>query len=215
MRLAVTALIVAALALSLAMYSRLPARIPTHWNLAGEIDHDSPKAAGAFFVPVVMLVVAGIFAALPAISPRGWDIERKSRAYRAIVLGVLLFLLALHVQLLLAAMNISRSINAVIPLLVGALLVVLGNYLPKMRRNFFIGIRTPWTLADEDVWFRTHRFGGPVFVASGVALMAIGPFLRGAAAGYFLIAVVGAAALITVVYSYAIYRPPADKEVSS
>ena len=64
----------------------------------------------------------------------------------------------------------------------GALFVVLGNYMPKMRRNFFVGIRTPWTLADEDVWFRTHRLGGVLFVIGGVLLMVFGPFLHGRAA---------------------------------
>jgi uncharacterized membrane protein len=215
MRLAVAALIVAAVALSLALYPRLPARVPTHWNLAGQIDNDAPKAIGAFIAPAIMLVMAGIFAVLPAISPAGFDIERKSRAYRAILLAILLFLLAIHVQVLLAALNVSRPIDTVVPLITGALFVVLGNYLPKMRRNFFIGIRTPWTLADEDVWFRTHRFAGPIFVACGVLLMAVGPFLRGAATEYFLIAVAAVASLASVIYSYAIYRRPDKGGVSS
>ncbi len=208
MRLSVLALIIAAVALSVAVYSRLPARVPIHWNAAGEIDDYAPKAFGAFLVPVAMLALAGVFAALPAISPSGFDIERKSRAYRAIIFAILLFMLGIHVYLLLSAMNIAPSISAVIPILLGALFVILGNYLPKMRRNFFIGIRTPWTLADEDVWFRTHRLGGVLFVVCGVLVMVVGPFLHGRAESIFLPTVMGLAALISVIYSFVIYRRP-------
>jgi uncharacterized membrane protein len=208
MRLAVVALIIAAVALSIAVYSRLPASVPIHWNAAGEIDDYAPKAIGAFLLPAIMLALAGVFAALPAISPSGFDIERRSRAYRAILFASLLFMLGLHVYLLLSAMNVARSISAVVPLLLGALFVILGNYLPKMRRNFFIGIRTPWTLADEDVWFRTHRLGGVLFVVSGVLLMVVGPFLHGRAASIFLPALIGLVALFLVIYSFVIYRRP-------
>lgn len=208
MRLAVAALIIAAVALSLAVYSRLPASMPVHWNLAGEIDDYAPKAIGAFLLPAIMLALAGVFAALPAISPSGFDIEQRSRAYRAILLAILLFMLGIHVHLLLSAMNMAPSISDVVPLLIGALFVIFGNYLPKMRRNFFIGIRTPWTLADEDVWFRTHRLGGVVFIVCGVLLMAVGPFLSGSAASIFLPALIGLAALVMVIYSFVIYRRP-------
>jgi uncharacterized membrane protein len=208
MRLAVIALIVAAVALSAGVYSRLPANVPTHWNAAGEADGYKPKAVGAFLLPACMLFLAGVFAALPAISPSGFDIERRSRAYRAILLAILVFMLGLHVYALLSAMNMARSNAAVVPLLVGALFVVLGNYLPKMPRNFFVGIRTPWTLADEDVWFRTHRLGGVLFVITGVLLMAVTPFLGGKVKSGFLPGLVVLVALVLVVYSFAIYRRP-------
>jgi uncharacterized membrane protein len=208
MRLAVIALIVAAVALSAGVYSRLPANVPTHWNAAGEANDYAPKAIGAFLLPAIMLVLAGVYAALPAISPSGFDIEQRSRAYRAILLVILVFMLGIHVFSLLSAMNMSRSFAAVVPLLVGALFIGLGNYLPKMPRNFFIGIRTPWTLADKDVWFRTHRLGGVLFVASGVLLMAATPFLNGRVQSVFFPGLVVLLALVLVIYSFAIYRRP-------
>lgn len=208
MKLAVVALVIAAVALSLAVYSRLPAIMPTHWNAAGKIDDYSPKALGAFALPAMMLALAGLFVALPALSPKGFDIEQRSRAYRAILLILLLFMLGLHVFLLLSAMNMAPSISTSVSLLLGALFVMLGNYLPKLRRNFYIGIRTPWTLADEDVWFRTHRLGGVVFVVSGALLMVVGPFLHGRAATIFLPALIGLAVVVLVIYSFVIYRRP-------
>jgi uncharacterized membrane protein len=215
MKLAVIALVVVAVALSLAVYSRLPAAVPVHWNTAGQIDNYVSRAVGAFLLPGIMLILGGVFAVLPAISPSGFDIERKSRPYTATVTAVLLFLLGVHVYILLAALNMARSITTFVPILVGALFIVIGNYLPKMRRNFFVGIRTPWTLADEDVWFRTHRLGGILFVMCGALLMAAGPFFRGRAMEALLITTLIVVAVVPVVYSFAIYRRPRDKEEMS
>jgi len=212
MKVAVIVLVVDAVALSFTVYSRLPAMVPIHWNAAGQIDNYAPRAVGAFVFPAIMLLLGGLFAALPAISPSGFGIERKSRAYAAIVSAVLLFLLAVHVYVLLAALNVARSITTFLPILIGALFIVIGNYLPKMRRNFFVGIRTPWTLADEDVWFRTHRLGGILFVICGALLMAAGPFLPGRSMQALLITTVVIVALVTVVYSFAIYRRTDDKK---
>jgi uncharacterized membrane protein len=86
---------------------------------------------------------------------------------------------------------------------VGLLLIVLGNYMGKLRKNFFVGIRTPWTLASDDVWERTHRMGGRVFVLAGLASVVAA--LAGAAPGTMLY-VLAAAAIVTVAYSYLIYR---------
>lgn len=208
MRVAAAALIVSAFALSIGVYSHLPALVPVHWNAAGEIDRYSSRAFGAFMAPAVMIVLAALFAALPAISPKGFDIERSSRAYAAIVFSVLLLLFGLHAFVLLVALGLARSITTVIALLLGAVLIIVGNYLPKIRRNFFVGIRTPWALADEDVWYRTHRLAGVLLVIGGALLMAIGPFLPARALETLILSTVIATVLIAVIYSFAIYRRP-------
>jgi uncharacterized membrane protein len=208
-KLAVVALIVAAVALSIASYSHLPERVPIHWNWTGQADNYGSREVGVSMMPATMIVLAGLFAILPAISPSGFDIERRSRAYRGICLAVLLLMLGIHVHLLLSMMNVARKLSgAYIPLFVGAVLVIVGNYLPKMPRNFFVGIRTPWTLADEDVWFRTHRLGGVVVVICGVLLMVVGPFVAGGPAEFLTPGLIAAAALLLVIYSFVIYRRP-------
>jgi len=208
MRVAAAVLIVSAFALSIGVYSHLPALVPVHWNGAGEIDRYSSRPFGAFILPAIMIVLAGMFAALPAISPKGFDIEANSRAYAAIVFSILLLMFGLHVFVLLAALRVVHSITSVIPLLIGPVLIIVGNYLPKIRRNFFVGIRTPWTLADEDVWYRTHRIGGVLLVATGALLMVIGPFLPARALEIFILSTLIGTALISVIYSLAIYRRP-------
>ena len=205
MKTTAVALIVAAFALSLAVYPLLPESMPVHWNLHGSADGFEPKVFGAFTMPVMMIVLALVFALLPRISPRGYEIDARSRAFRAITLSSVGLMLAIHAVVLLSAAGMNIAIPRALPVLLGALFAIVGNYLGKLGRNFFIGIRTPWTLADDDVWFRTHRFGGKLFVVAGIISMfgCLPAADRGLA---FVIGVVIAAALVSIVYSYVIYR---------
>ena len=109
---------------------------------------------------------------------------------------------------LLAASGRHVPLLVVAQLLMGGLFIVLGNYSGKVRRNYFIGIRTPWTLASEEVWSRTHRFGGWVFVIAGIALVALAwaPATTPAEFPLTLLGVTGVAAVVVVVYSYFVYR---------
>ena len=200
------ALVFVAFLLPAVVYDRLPQQIPSHFNARGEVDGYTAKPWGAFLMPLVMTGVVALFAALPRISPRGYEIDPRSRAFSAFLLATLAVLLVVHITTLLVALGYAVPTNALMPLFLGGMFVALGNYLTKVPRNFFIGIRTPWTLADEDVWFRTHRLGGRTFVSAGLLLMAIGPFLHGNAAPVFVGVVIAAAAGIPLVYSYVTYR---------
>lgn len=204
MRFVSLAMFLIAVTLSLVFYPALPDPMPTHWNISGEVDGWSPKLLGAFLMPLVMAGVVALFAVLPRISPKGFPLDAQSRGYRAIELATVAFSLAIHLVILLAARGTRIDMTVIVPMLVGALFVVLGNYMTKMPRNFFIGIRTPWTLADEDVWYRTHRLGGRVFVAAGLALMVV-PFTGEAQHAVFTTIAI-AAAFIPIVYSYVIYK---------
>jgi uncharacterized membrane protein len=208
------ALIIAAIALSLAVWRRLPAHIAVHWTTAGQVDTYAPRAVGASIVPLVMAVVALAFTVFPALSPRGFGLDPRARGYKAIAVAIMLFLSALHGFIIFTALRIAPSVTTVMPILLGGLLIVLGNYLPKVPRNFFVGIRTPWTIADPDVWYRTHRVGGIVFMLSGVLLMAVGPLLTGAAMDALMIAVIAVAALTSLIYSFAIYRKSHQGDIS-
>lgn len=200
------ALVILAFLLGAVLYDRLPDPMPTHFNLQGDIDGWTAKPWGVFLLPLVMAGVLLMFVALPRISPKGFEVDGRSRAYAAIVLATTAFLFVLHVTVLLISMGVGIPMAAVMPVLIGAMLAGLGNYLSKVPRNFFIGFRTPWTLADEDVWFRTHRLGGRTFVAAGLLLMLAGPFLSDTSALAFVPALIVAAAVIPVAYSYIAYR---------
>jgi uncharacterized membrane protein len=204
MKTAVMVMLAAAFALSAALYRRLPQTMPIHWNAQGVADNVAPRLIGAFLLPVVMIGVWLLFAALPRMSPRGFEVEADSRAFRSMLLSIMAFLLATHAVTLaatLGALNVAR----IAPLLAGAFFVVLGNYLGTVRRNFFIGIRTPWTLANEHVWFLTHRLAARVFVLAGMVILIATPLL-GEAMHRVLLPIIVAAALVPVVYSYVAYR---------
>lgn len=204
MRFVSLAMVLIAVTLSLVFYPTLPDPMPTHWNLSGEIDGWAPKPVGTFLMPLVMAGTAALFAAVPHISPQGFPVDEASRGFRAIGVATVAFVLCMHVVILLIATGTRINMTIIIPMLIGALFVVLGNYMTKMPRNFFVGIRTPWTLADEDVWYRTHRLGARVFVAAGLALMIV-PFAGEAQPTAFTVIAI-AAAFIPIVYSYVIYR---------
>lgn len=191
------------LALALALYNRLPDPVPTHFDAQGHANGFTPKPFGAFIGPLIIAALTFVMAALPAISPRGYRMEAFRRTYDVLataILGVVFFLLSVALW---SATHGPFKPDRLLLIGMGALLVVVGNFMGKLTRNFFIGIRTPWTLASEEVWFRTHRVGGWVFVATGVVLFA-GAF-AGAGPG-LLIGVTGAAAIAVTVYSYVIYR---------
>ena len=197
-------LCVAALALSAALYARLPDQIPTHFDVAGNPDRWSDRLPGAVMVPLIMLVLWGLLWILPKVSPKGWRMEPFLNVWNRIQVATLAFLLLVHVGILGHAVgwwgaNLSRLIVGGI----GLLFVTLGNYLGKTTRNFFLGIRTPWTLASDEVWRRTHRLGGWLMVAAGVAMVIMA--LVGVHEGV-LIGVIVVAALVPVVYSFFAYR---------
>jgi immunity protein, SdpI family len=196
-------LVGAAFLLSVVLYSRLPERIPSHWNARGQIDSWISKPFGPFLDPAIMTGVFLIFLALPAISPRGFRFEGFRPAWGVLQAAILGFLLFIHALTLMAAMGRPVDMKRGAEAGIGLLIAVLGNFLGKVTRNFFVGIRTPWTLASEEVWLRTHRLGGKLFVLAGLTVFVVA--LAGGAQPV-IFAVVGAAALASVVASYLFYR---------
>ena len=198
-------IVAVAFAITALAYPSLPEVIPVHWNLAGEVDRTAPKFPGALFMPFVLLLAAITLEAAPKISPRGFEVDGESRGFRAIKVVSLASLLAVHAVTLAASVGLPVRMEAFIPVGIGLLFVLIGNYLGTVRRNFFVGIRTPWTLASDDVWFRTHRLGARMFVAGGIALM-FTAFMQPRAIMVSLIAVLAVIVVVPVVSSYRLSR---------
>ena len=165
---AILALLGAALAGSAVFYSSLADRIPTHWNFHGEVDRWSSRVSGCLIGPGLLLLPLLFLLAGDWLSPKHFKVGdfRSTFNYLMVILAV--FFVYLHALVLAAALHPQRSIARW--LIVGMFLFFawLGNLLGKTRRNFWIGIRTPWTLASDAVWIATHRFGARVFVVGGV-----------------------------------------------
>jgi uncharacterized membrane protein len=197
------ALVGAAFLLAGRFYGRLPRAVPVHWNARGVADGFMAKPWGVFILPLTMAAVWLVLWLVPRISPHGYRLDRSRRAFAIVQVSVMAFLLAVTALALLAGTGAPVAMARAVPVFVGALFMVIGNFMPKFGRNFFVGIRTPWTLASDEVWLRTHRFGGPLFVLAGLALVVSG-VLDGGLAGMLVPA--GAAALVPIVYSYLLYR---------
>jgi uncharacterized membrane protein len=197
-------LIAAMWAFALAVYPRLPHRIPTHWNLRGEADGWGGPGA-AFLFPAIATGTWLLMMVLPRIDPRRANWEKFAGEVRLIV-GVLVLVFAwIEAVALGAALGWNVDTGRAVTGGVGVMLAVIGNYLPRIRSNWFMGIRTPWTLSSESVWRDTHRIGGRAFVAGGVAMVLAG-FIPGTLAQLLAIVAVMVATLIPVVYSYLAWR---------
>lgn len=194
-------IIAAALAASAVVYPDLPERVPTHWNLEGEVDGWSPRAWGAWLMPVVIAFIWALMRWLPAIDPRRKNYDKFGGAFEGIMLSVMVFILILHGIMLGAALGYPVAMERVVPVGVGLLFIVIGNLLPRARSNWFVGIRTPWTLSSDRVWEKTHRVGGKLFVLGGI-LISLSTLLGASWSRWVLIAVVSICSLGAVIYSY-------------
>jgi uncharacterized membrane protein len=155
--------------LSLYAWPHLPAdHIATHFGPDGQANGWSPRQTVVLMMPLMGLGVSLLLAVLPKISPKRADLTRSAEAYGVIWTLIMAILALVHALILFKGMGWTIDPTQPIHAAMGLMLLVMGNYLPKTRYNYFLGIRTPWTLADERVWDRTHRFAGPLFMLGGI-----------------------------------------------
>ena len=197
------ALIAGSFLFSAAGYLWLPDPIPRQWNLAGEVASTMSKTWGAFMMPLIVLGLYGVFRVIPALSPKGYGIDAANSGFVGIRVAVFALFALLNLLILLAALGVPIAMGSAVSMAVGGLLAVLGWFLDRLPRNFYVGIRTPWTIVDEDNWTRTHRLGKWLFMAAGLVMVAGG--IMGANA-FVIVAAALAAGLVPMVYSYLIYR---------
>jgi uncharacterized membrane protein len=154
-------------------------RIPIHWNIQGQPDDFVGKWMGILFFPAVNLALTILMLLLPRYSVRYQQSPRRMARTVPVITFIMVVCFALiHLYtLLVAAGRLSSSVQPVL-MLIGVLFVLLGNLLPKVPSNFFLGIRTPWTLSSEQVWRKTHRLGGVCFVLAGLGCIIIPLLVR-------------------------------------
>ena len=199
-------IIAAAFIASAVVYPRLPATIPTHWNgFEGQPNGYSSRMWGAWMVPLFLMGMGALLRFLPVIDPRGRNYAKFGGTFEGIMISLMLFALGLHIIVLRAALGYPVNMQRTLPIGVGILFIVIGNLLPRARPNWFIGLRTPWTLSSDRVWEKTHRFGGRIFVAGGI-LMVLAAFVSAQWAHVVLFAVVLLCSAGALVYSYLEWR---------
>ena len=169
-------LTVVSLLLSLTVFSSLPEQIPAHWNVHGTVDRFAPKLT-VFIFPGIIFLITILFQFMRRTDPNSDNYGKFQREYHRYTFVIGLVFFAVQIMTIAAAFRMDFNVNLIFCLGIGSLFIFIGNLLPKTKHNYFIGIRTPWTLADEQNWFRTHRIAGKIWVLGGliVALTALAP----------------------------------------
>jgi uncharacterized membrane protein len=202
--LAIWLLVLLAFVLSIAAYPQMPEQIASHWNARGEVDGYMSRFWGLFFLPLLLAGLVLLFLAIPRIDPLRANIVEFQSYYDGFIIVFCLFMLLVHVQVILWNSGIEISPNLTFPIVFGLMFYYIGILLEHAKRNWFIGIRTPWTLSSEQVWAKTHQRGAKMFkLAGGIAVLGVF-FLD--YAFLFILAPVLLMAVYLVVYSYWTYR---------
>jgi uncharacterized membrane protein len=150
------------------LYPALPDRIPVHWNIHGQVDGWADKRVAIYLMPGVMALLVGMLVALPWLSPRNFAIEPFGGTFNAMLLLCTALVGFVHGVMLQAALHPEMDSGRVLVIGLFVFFALLGSGLGRVRRNFWIGIRTPWTLASDAVWDATHRLAARVLVATGI-----------------------------------------------
>lgn len=191
-------------------WSRVPAEMPVHWNIAGQPDRYGGRAEGLLLIPLLSLGLYGLFLVLPRFDPLGANYARFSGPYTVLRTSVLSLMAVIQVVLIASALGWQGNVGTVISVAVGLLFVVLGAMLPRLEPTWFVGIRTPWTLSSQKSWDQTHRVGGWVFIVVGIAMVVLGLIDPTWAFPVMLVGVLGGT-LGVVAYSYFVWRDDPER----
>jgi len=150
------------------LYHQMPEKMASHWNIRGEVDGYISKFWGLFLMPFISLILFFLFVLIPKIDPLKANIEKFRKYFDGFIILIILFLFYLYLLTIFWNFGNRFSMNQVLPPAFGILFFYCGILIEKAKRNWFIGIRTPWTLSNEKVWDKTHQLGGKLFKIAGV-----------------------------------------------
>jgi len=196
---------------ALLLWDSLPDRMPIHWNARGEIDGYAGKAFATLFLPLLNVALAAIFFLVSAIDPKVLRSQPDVRAsfhrmFRIVRLSITAFLSLVALAVIVSTVGVPLDIPRTIVIGFALLFGILGNFMGKIRPNYFVGIRTPWTLESKDVWVRTHRLAARLMVAVSIITVAAGFLVPVSALVWIISAVFMLFFLLTFAYSFFIYK---------
>lgn len=197
--------ILATVALSFYFYAHFPERPVGHWNFMGQPDGWTSRAGGSFGMVGVLVGMYLMFLVLPMFDPKKERYVDFEKVYHLFKNVMVTFFAIIYVLTGLYNLGYPVSIQFWVPWLVGLLMILIGNYLGKLKLNWFVGIKTPWTLSSENVWNKTHRVGGWAFILFGVCII-ISPNLSQFWGGIIFFGGAIIAIFGSILYSYIVYR---------
>jgi uncharacterized membrane protein len=197
--------VVAMLALAVIAFPSLPDPIPTHWGFDGQ-PNDWGSRWTIFLMPGMAALFTFLFSLFERIDPKRINYRAFQKAWFAIRFGIILFLGFIEAVMIYVALNpeYNDKVGVLVTAGVGILLIVFGNYMGKIRQNWFVGLRTPWTLDDPEVWQKSQRVAGWAFVVAGIAILIMA--LTGGLNPWIFFLIVFCSAFAPVFYSYFLYK---------
>lgn len=187
------------------VWNSMPEQVPVHFNLKGEADGWAGKSTMILIVVGTTALLNLILLAVPYIDPKG-KLKSMGSKYHQLRFILISFMAALCIFLIHTSLHSDTFKPNGLFILIGALLVALGNYFQAVKPNYFIGIRTPWTLESEQVWRKTHRLGGILWIIGGILLILLGALPIPGLEHIFFIVIIALVVLIPTIYSFTIYR---------
>ena len=195
--------IVLGVIISAVAYPLLPEQVASHWGANDQVDGYMSRFWGVALMPLITLAMALLFLAIPAMDPLKENIVKFRDAFNTFIVLIVAFMLYVHILTLIYNLGyIFRMSLALIPGL-GLLFVFAGVMMAKAKRNYFIGIRTPWTLANDHVWDETHKLGSKLFIAAGI--LSLLTLFLGENGFWLMMVLILGAAFVPVIYSYILF----------
>ncbi|MBW2983886.1 DUF1648 domain-containing protein [Candidatus Woesearchaeota archaeon] len=198
------AIIIISFIIAICLYPQMPDKMASHWNSAGEVDGYMPKFWGLFLMPIVVTACFLLFIFLPRIDPLKKNVEKFRKYYDWFIVIFIAFMFYIYLLTILWNLNYRFNMTLMITPAFGILIYYIGILVEHAKRNWFIGIKTPWTLSSNLVWEKTHKLAAKLFKAAGIIALS-GIFIQKYAIWIFLIPVLFAA-LYPIFYSYFEYK---------
>jgi uncharacterized membrane protein len=188
------------------LWNQLPDQMASHWDINDQVNGTMPKLWGVFLMPLITLGMLVLFLIVPSIDPLKANIAKFRESFNLFIVLIIAFMLYIHGLTLAWSLGYQdfKMSAAMLPFM-GVLFIAIGFMLRKAKRNFFIGIRTPWTLSSDSVWDKTHQLGSTLFMVSGASAI-IGGFFGGMTAFWLMFVPLIGSSLFLVIYSYVLYR---------
>jgi uncharacterized membrane protein len=205
-------LILVSLTTAVLSYPYLPENVPMHWNINGQVDNYEPKERAVFFMPSLVIVMWVLFWVLPKIDPKKDKYKLFLPEWLSLQTIFLGFFVYLQLLTIYTSINPKFDFMSLMFVGMGLMFFAIGNFLPKIRQNYFLGIKIPWTLTNENNWNKTHRFGGWCFMLSGMMLIVQGMLKIFFPALVFWVLMV--MMFLPIVYSYSIFLKTGKDETS-
>lgn len=185
-------------------YPQLPDKVPVHWNYEWVIDRTADKGLWVFMIPIITLIMVIMFKYLPKLDPKKENYEKFEKTWEIFQFIILGFFVYAYIITTLAPIYSEINVWKLIPFGIGIMFIIMWNYMWKIRQNYFVWIKLPWTIANEEVWNKTHRLGGKTFIICWIIFIINTFFLFSPV--FIFGSLITLVLIVPIVYSYIIYK---------